>query len=134
MGKFPEVGIDQKEMGKILIIASCSLLVVSLHAFYSFHTIEDEISNVTDQADETMAVLQSDQFQSSLEALRDVNALSVDRNIQTITEGMSQVASSLENSREISERAENSKRTYQWLTLLSILGLISGLVLFFMER
>ncbi len=129
-----DLKVNQRELGKVLLIASTVLLVVSLHAFYSFSDIESNVNNLDQEADETVALLNSETFNNSLQALRDVNALDVNRKVGTIEQGMKSVRSTLQESQGVVQSAESSKETYQWLSLFSILGIISGAVLFLMER
>ena len=129
-----DLKVNQRELGKVLLIASTVLLVVSLHAFYSFSDIESSVNNLDQEADETIALLNSETFNNSLQALRDVNALDVNRKVGTIVQGMNSVRSTLQESQGVVQSAESSKETYQWLSLFSILGIISGAVLFLMER
>ena len=131
---FSDLKVNQRELGKVLLIASTVLLVVSLHSFYSFSEIETGVTDLNQEADETVALLNSETFNNSLQALRDVNALDINRKVGTIAEGMSNVRSSLQETQGVVQVAENSKETYQWLSLISILGIISGAVLFLMER
>lgn len=126
--------VDQHELGKILLIASTVLLLVSLHAFYSFSGVEKGLENLSSEADETMALLDSDSFNSSLQALREVDALNINRKVENIISGMGDVRQVLESSEGLKSSAEKSRNTYQWLTLFSLLGIISGAVLFLMER
>lgn len=129
-----DLKVNQRELGKVLLIASTVLLVVSLHSFYSFSEIETSVTDLNQQADETVALLNSETFNNSLQALRDVNALDINRKVVTVMEGMSSVRNSLQETQGVVQAAENSKKTYQWLSLISILGILSGAVLFLMER
>ena len=126
--------IDQQELGKVLLIASTVLFMVSLHAFYSFSGVEEGLNNLSSETDETMAVLNSDSFNSSLQALREVDALNINRKVGTVISGMSEVRQVLQSAQEIETSAGRSRNTYQWLTLISLMGIISGAVLFLMER
>ena len=134
LSKLEELGINQKELGKVLVIASSALLIVSLHAFYTFSSLETEMSEINSDMDQTVSLIESSQFNSSLEALRDVNAMGVSRKVNTIIAGVTDAKQSMQRTQNLVGDAGNAKETYQWLTLISILGLISGAVLFVMER
>lgn len=131
---FDRFSVNQKELGKVLIIASFTLLVVSLHSFYVLNDIETGASEMEEEVDRTVTLLESDQFNSSLEALRDVEAFGVQRKVETVIAGMNDVQSSLSKPDNLTEQARESKEAYQWLSLIGLLGLISGLILFILER
>ena len=126
--------IDQQELGKILLIASFTLFLVSLHAFYSLSDIEQDLQDVNGGVSQTSAVLNSNTFNSSLQALREVNALNVESKVVRIIEGMNKANQALQSSEQLEKNVEGSKSTYQWLSLISLLGFVSGLILFLMER
>ncbi|EGQ43315.1 MAG: hypothetical protein J07AB43_13060 [Candidatus Nanosalina sp. J07AB43] len=128
------LSVDQQELGKILLIASSTLLLVSIHAFYSVSDIEQDLQELDGEMTQTSAVLNSDGFNSSLQALRDVNALNVQAKIVRIIEGMNKASDTLQSSNQLEKNAEGSISTYQWLSLISLLGFVSGLILFLMER
>jgi hypothetical protein len=128
------LSIDQEELGKILLIASFTLLLVSLHAFYSLSDIEQGLQDINGEVSQTSAVLNSNSFNSSLQALREVNALNVESKVVRIIEGMNKANEALQSSEQLEKNVEGSKSTYQWLSLISLLGIISGLILFLMER
>ena len=128
------LSIDQQELGKILLIASFTLFLVSLHSFYSLSDIEQGLQDVNGEVSQTSAVLNSNSFNSSLQALRQVNALNVESKVVRIIEGMNKANQALQSSEQLEKNIEGSKSTYQWLSLISLLGIISGLILFLMER
>ena len=128
------LSIDQQELGKILLIASFTLFLVSLHAFYSLSDIEQGLQDVNGEVSQTSAVLNSNSFNSSLQALRQVNALNVESKVVRIIEGMNKANQALQSSEQLEKNVEGSKSTYQWLSLISLLGFVSGLILFLMER
>ena len=128
------LSIDQQELGKILLIASFTLFLVSLHAFYSLSDIEQGLQDVNGEVSQTSAVLNSNTFNSSLQALREVNALNVESKVVRIIEGMNKANQALQSSEQLEKNVEGSKSTYQWLSLISLLGFVSGLSLFLMER
>ena len=128
------LSIDQQELGKILLIASFTLFLVSLHAFYSLSDIEQGLQDVNGEVSQTSAVLNSNTFNSSLQALREVNALNVESKVVRIIEGMNKANQALQSSEQLEKNVEGSKSTYQWLSLISLLGFVSGLILFLMER
>ena len=128
------LSIDQQELGKILLIASFTLFLVSLHAFYSLSDIEQGLQDVNGEVSQTSAVLNSNTFNSSLQALREVNALNVESKVVRIIEGMNKANEALQSSEQLEKNVENSKSTYQWLSLISLLGFVSGLSLYLMER
>ncbi len=128
------LSIDQQELGKVLLIASFTLFLVSLNAFYSLSDIEQGLQDVKGEVSQTSAVLNSNSFNSSLQALRRVNALNVESKVVRIIEGMNKANEALQSSEQLEKNVEGSKSTYQWLSLISLLGFVSGLSLFLMER
>ncbi|EGQ43320.1 MAG: hypothetical protein J07AB43_13110 [Candidatus Nanosalina sp. J07AB43] len=129
-----DLSVDQQELGKILLIASFTLFLLSLHAFYSVSDIEQDLQDLDGEMSQTSAVLNSDGFNSSLQALREVNALNVESKVVRIIEGMSEANEALGSLDQVEKNAESSKSTYQWLSLISLLCFVSRLVLFLMER
>ena len=95
------LSIDQQELGKILLIASFTLFLVSLHAFYSLSDIEQGLQDVNGEVSQTSAVLNSNTFNSSLQALREVNALNVESKVVRIIEGMNKANQALQSSEQL---------------------------------
>lgn len=131
---FSSLRIDQQELGKILFIASSTLFLVSLHGFYEVSEVDEDLQELEGDISRASVIVGSDSFNRSLQALEQVNALNLERRIEVVTEGIGAARQTIQSSNQVKNKVTRLKSTYQWLTLASLLGAVSGLVLFLIER
>jgi len=121
-----EYTVDQNELGKILLIASTALLVVSVHAALQFQNSYDQMNEVNKQFDKTEGIVESQSFNDSLEALNSVKGSEIASKFTTAAKAFQEAKTAIEASEAAETNLENNVETYKWLVLISILGEVAG--------
>ncbi|MFB6202889.1 MAG: hypothetical protein ABEK01_00180 [Candidatus Nanohaloarchaea archaeon] len=119
--------LDRKELGKIMIIASTALLVVSVHAAMTLQSNLEEIEKTSKKLDRVQGIIGTDRFQNSLEALADVKGTSVGRSARTAVAVFREANESITRLEALESRTRQDFRLYQYLVLASLLGISAGL-------
>ena len=124
-----EYTIDTNEFSKVVLIASFALLIVSLHSAYMFQQSAEDIEKLDSSLDRTSAVISSDGFQESLEALQSIEGTEIGVQFEQARNAFSRVEGDINQTENSLKRLEGNYETYQWLVLVSIMGVVSGLSL-----
>ncbi|MFO7794092.1 MAG: hypothetical protein R6V35_03910 [Candidatus Nanohaloarchaea archaeon] len=122
-----EYWLDKREFGKVMIIASLSILVVSIHAIYTVNDAVDQASNSSERMETTAVLVNSDSFQNSMENFADTGATIGGEPVSEVVSDLQYASESVEEMNQMSEELENARTTYQWTVLLGILGLVAGI-------
>lgn len=118
---------DKKEFGKIVIIASLSMLIVSVHAIYTIDSAVEQASNSTERLETTAALVGSDGFQQSMNSLAGTGVTIQGQSISEVVSDLQYASESVEGIEELSSELERARTTYQWTTLIGLLGLVAGI-------
>lgn len=118
---------DSREFGKVLLVASVTLLVVSVHATLQFQQASEKTDALNDNLTETSGIINSQGFNESLEALESVRGTDIAPQFITAADAFRQASSSFSLAEEANKGLENSSQLYRWLVLLSIMGMVTGM-------
>ncbi len=121
-----EYGIDKTELSKIMIIASTTLMIISIHATMSFQSAHESVSNANNELSEASAVVNSQQFQEGVESISRLSESRLTNQVETATNALQNANSSLEETSQAEEKLGSTTEMYQWLTLIGILGNVAG--------
>ena len=119
--------LDKREFGKVMIIASLSILVVSIHAIYTVNAAVEQASNSSERMETTAVLVSSDAFQNSMENFADTGATIGGEPVSEVVSDLQYAAESVNQMEELSNELENARTTYQWTVLLGILGMVAGI-------
>ena len=119
--------LDKREFGKVMIIASLSILVVSIHAIYTVNGAVEQASNSSERMESTAVLVSSDSFQNSMENFADTGATIGGEPISEVVSDLQYASESVQQVNELSQDLEQARTTYQWTVLLGILGLVAGI-------
>lgn len=122
-----EYGLDQQELGKIILISSLAIFVVSAPAALTLQETHDEIQSVNTEMDDVQGMINSNTFQQSLNNVENIGG-SLARNIQVISQDLRAANSSISELESTENTLGQRAQTYKWISLISLLGIISGLV------
>jgi general stress protein CsbA len=123
--------VDQRELGKILIVASITLLFFSSYTVITLRSSAQQLGEAGNDLNQLSKAINSKKFNSSLEAIEDVRTTTIGDKFQyaastfRATQGV--VNTYVKASNEFTERY----KTYQWLVLIAILGLVAGITLLY---
>jgi len=121
--------VDKRELGKVLLVASAAFFVVSVHSALTLNAAIDEVDNTESQLNEMQAVMESQSFNQSMNALEGTDTdeqVDIYEQFSTAVEAFNSAEGAFASMESISEGLENSYSTYQWLVLASILGMVAG--------
>lgn len=122
-----EYWLDKTEFGKVLIIASLSVLVVSIHAVYTIDGAVKQASESSEEMRTTAALIGSERFQQSMESLSDTGITIGGQSIDEVVQDLQYASNSVEGMEELSEELDEAQTTYQWTVLIGMLGLVAGI-------
>lgn len=122
-----EYGLDQQELGKIILISSLAIFVVSVPAAITLQETHDQVSSVNTDMDEVQGMINSNTFQQSLTSVEAVGG-SLARNIQVISEDLRNANASISELESTETTLGQRANTYKWISLVSLIGIISGIV------
>lgn len=123
--------LDQRELGKILIIVSFTLLVVSAHAVYTIDDAVEQASNSTERMEGVSIMVNSDRFQSSMESLDNTGMTIGGRTMSEVVEELQYMTDTVDEVDQLSQDLEEAQRTYQWTVLIGILGMVAGITVIY---
>ena len=125
---FPQVtqkiNITQQEIGKMLIVASLTLLIFSSINLITLQDINQDLQGVESNYTQINTIIQSENF---LQGIEDLQTEEIGDEALSATLILN---SALENTATLSETQqdlEETHETYQWMILISILGIIAGI-------
>lgn len=126
-----EYGWDKKEFGKVLFIASASLLVVSAHAALTLQSVADNVEESNDQLERTSGILNSDSFQQAVDQLQKIQSQRISTQINVALDSFQQAEKSIEQSQKMEKELKSTAATYQWISLIGIIGMVSGIAVIY---
>jgi hypothetical protein len=127
-----DYGLDKMELSKIVIITSTALLVISINAVYTMQSVQSDLKQTDQSVQQASAVINSDRFQDAMNTLQRIESDRLTNQLQAAEESLNNLDSSFENVNTAQDKVDQTQRTYQWMSLISILGIISGVALRYM--
>lgn len=122
-----EYGLDRTEFGKILVIASVSMLVVSIHATLTLQSVTEEVESSNNQLEQTSAIINSNNFQQAVSQLEQIRSDRISSQLNTALDSFERVDSSIEQTKQVEERLNTQVKNYQWMSLIGIIGIVAGI-------
>jgi len=119
--------LDKREYGKVMVIASMAVLVVSIHGVYTINGAVEQASESSEQMRVTAVLIGSDSFQQSMERLAGTGATIGGQDINEVVDDLQYASDSVENLEELSNELEDTRKTYQWTVLAGMLGMVTGI-------
>ncbi|MFQ3308315.1 MAG: hypothetical protein ACI977_000547 [Candidatus Nanohaloarchaea archaeon] len=121
-----EYTLDQNELGKILAIVSLTITLFSVYSIMSLQPAMEEAQTAEDRLSQLDEVINSQQFNQSLNAMEDLQTTSVGEDIDYALQTFQGMQTTVNDQQKIYENLENANTRYQWLFLIGLLGLVSG--------
>jgi hypothetical protein len=120
-----EYSLDKKEFGKIMVIASLTMLVISIHAIYTIEDAYQQASESQEELETTSMIVNNSDFQSALEnmptgfTIGGISGEELKNNLQYSVDAVQGVGA-------LEAQLGEARNTYQWMVLIGILGLAAG--------
>lgn len=118
--------LDKTELGEVLAVTSIALLFISVHAAISVNESLEDVEELNRNFDQVRGIMASDSFDSSMEAV-ETTAVEISSDFEQVHQNFQALENELEGLEEVEHRLEDRYRFYQWMVLLSIIGLVSGI-------
>lgn len=125
-----EYAFSRVELAKIMIIASTTLIAVSIPAALSFQAAEQKASTANSQLSQVSAVLNSERVQRSIDVLKDVEGSSFDQ-LTAAIEAFENTEKAVNSTEQLEKDLRRKKELYQWVVLIGIIGEVTGVAIFF---
>lgn len=123
-----EYRIDQKELGKIMFISSLALLVTSAPAALTLQDTYSTVESANNDLNQVQSIISSDGFQRNLQVLNERVSGDLGSTIEQISSGMERTNTSLQRLESTETKLEEQANTYRWMSLISIMGMVAGIV------
>lgn len=120
--------VDQTELGKILLISSMALMVASIPSAITLQSAHDDVQSVNQEMDQVQGIIASERFSSGMETLQARIGGSLGRTLEQVMTGIETTNQSVSQLESTESDLQQSAEMYRWLSLISILGAISGVV------
>lgn len=131
---FDQYTLDTTELGKVITVASISILLISIPSAIEYKDAYNELEQTNRDLDNLRGVMSTDGFEDGMESIETTLG---DSNIpgagefRQLHSSFDQMNSTLTELETMETRYESSYQTYQWIILLSIVGGVSGLALIY---
>ena len=122
-----EYGLDRTEFGKILVIASASMLVVSVHAALTLQSVGEQVEKSNNQMEKVSAIVNSQNFQQAVDQLQQIRSERISSQLNLALNSFEKIQSSVEQSKQVEKRLDREVKNYQWVSLLGIVGIVAGI-------
>ena len=123
--------LDQIELGKIIIIASLTLLIISVHTLMQIQPAIEEAETAEQRLSQLDSVVNTAQFNDSLQALQDLEGTSMGDRMEYALSTFEGMQVTVQDQKNIYSQLEKTHETYQWLVLISIIGLVTGIAVIY---
>ncbi len=126
-----EYTLDQQELGKILIIFSLTLIILSSYGVYQLSEVQKMTESNQEDLRGVNLIVQSERFEDSVQSL-ERSGMTIDgQPISQVAEEFSYMANTSENVRMMDQRVSNTKSTFQWLVMIGVLGVVAGITVMY---
>jgi hypothetical protein len=125
-------GVDQRELGKLMVVVSTTLLVVSAHAALSFKEAADSMESVNNELDTVSGIVNSQNFQQALDVISSFNSQSISSQVGTFVSAFQGLETSIQDSNQVEQSLRDKYRLYQWLALVAIMGEVAGFAIIYL--
>lgn len=131
---FNEYTLDTTELGKVITVASISILLVSIPSALEYKNSYEEVEELNRNLDNLRGVMETDGFDTGMDSIEttlatsDIPGAGEFRQLYSSFDQMNATLTELE---ELESRLDSSYQTYQWIILFSITGTVSGLALIY---
>lgn len=123
--------LDQREVAKILIITSTTVLFLSLFTLIELESASAEIASADGNFSRLSGMVSSENYNQTIEALQDVQQGTISSRMQYAAEFFITAQSSVFSMQEVRNRLDSILGIYRWLILLAILGEVAGVSLLY---
>ncbi|MFB6241458.1 MAG: hypothetical protein ABEJ36_01485 [Candidatus Nanosalina sp.] len=127
-----EYTLDQRELAKILIIASTTMLLFSVHVISNLQEASASIDSADQKFAKVKSMVSSEDYNQSIQALQDIQEGSISQRMQYAASFFNEVQDATYSLSKVESTLDGLIGTYRWIVLISILGEVAGVSLIYM--
>lgn len=124
--------LDQRELGKVLLVVSATVFLISLTSLYQTRTVLGDVQETRSDLSELDAVVNSQRFNQSLSAIKSLEGTTEGQKYQYAAQTFRGMQHSIDESRDSEQKLKEMQKTYQWMVLSSILGATAAVTVIFL--
>ncbi len=126
-----EYTLDQREVAKILIITSTTILLLSLFSLNHLEAASADIGSSEGNFSSLSGMVSSEDYNQTVDALQDVQQGTISNRMQYAAEFFATAQASVYSMQGVQDRLDSILGIYRWLVLLAILGEVAGVSLLY---
>ena len=123
-----EYSLDQQELGKILVISSLTLFVAAVPSALTLQDTYQTVEVSNNKLNEVQGIITSDRFQRNMDTMQNRFSGNLGATLGQVSDSLQRMNSSVSDLERTEEVLEQRSNTYKWLSLISIMGFVSGVV------
>lgn len=123
--------VDQRELGKLMIVVSTTLLLFSAHAALSFRSAANSVDSLNEDLQTVSGIVESQDFQQAVDVIRTLNSQAISRQIDAFVAAFQSFGSSIEDSEQVEQQLRDRYELYQWIALVAIMGEVAGVAVIY---
>lgn len=120
-------GIDRRELGKIMVIVSTTLLLVSIHTALTLQQTNAELDKASNSLDRVYGIVGQEDFQDSVNDLKALPDSTLKNRLITVFDALDKAESSRGSMNSAETKLEETYKVYQWMVVIGILGNVAGI-------
>lgn len=120
---------DRNEFGRLLIVVSVAVLILSIHSVTVLQTSIDDVGDSTKKIERAQGIMNSQGFNQSLQAIESIETyedVDISNQFVQASSAFQAAANAMESIDETEDQLRLNLAIYRWLVLMSILGIVAG--------
>lgn len=127
-----EYTVDQRELGKVLLVVSTTVFLISLTSLYQTRSTVQHVEETRSDLSQLDAVVNSQRFNQSLSTIQNLQGTTEGQKYQYAAQTFRGMQHSIDEVDKAEKDLEGMQNMYQWMVLSSILGATAGLTVIFL--
>lgn len=127
-----EYTVDKTELGKIMVIASATLLLFSIHTTLTLQNTKEKATKLDERLDKAYTLINSQRFNNSLNALEDTKGTKIGPMYLGAAKAFRKAQNATKTAEQLQEELKARSQAYQWNILVSLLGIVAGALIIYM--
>lgn len=127
-----EYTLDQRELGKVLLVVSAAVFLVSLTSLLNARSALQDVEEMSNDFSQLDAVISSDRFNESLSAIESLEGTVDGEEYQYAIQTFRGMQHGLNEVNSAESKLQRMQNFYRWLILISILCATAGVTVIFL--
>lgn len=123
--------VDRNELGKMMVLVSATLLLVSIHSFRGYDQAANSLDRANTELEQASNLIQSDRFEQSMGAVESVRGFNPSESFNQVIDAFDSAESAVNKTQQAEETVKDRRETYQWYSLIGVLGIVAGIAVIY---